>query len=83
MIKRITKPKPISLEDFCKDFTIIVTQSYKSTGGQWSKAEIEDSLFEANGESEKDALIKLSKKVSEKLIVIDGKMIRFPRLRCY
>ena len=85
MIKRITKPEPIALEDFCdeNDLTIIVTQNYLTTGGLWYKAEIQGSLFWKNDKSERDVLIRLAKEVSDKLIVIDGKMVRFPQLRCY
>ncbi len=85
MIKRITIPDPITLEDYCdkNDLTIILTKYRNEKGVQLCKAEIQGCICHEVRLSEKISLTKLAEFLSTKTIVISGRIHKFPILRCY
>ncbi len=85
MIKRITLPALITLEQFCdeNDLTIIVTDRVESEGDHWFYAEIQGSEYNRAGESEKIVLAKLARSINRDGLYIDGRVINVPMLRCY
>ncbi len=85
MIKRVTIPNLITLEDYCdeNDLTIILTSFKNEDGEPRVKAELQGSLFFYVAGNEWFALIELAKEFSNKIIVINGKIHKFPKLRCH
>ncbi len=85
MIKRIIIPDPITLIKYCdkNDLTIIITRYRNEFGNQFVRAEIQDSSHHEINGTEFMALIKLSEFLNNKTIVINGKIHKFPILRCY
>ncbi len=83
MIKRVRIPEVITLERFCdeNDLTIILT-SYKNVSGlDCVRAKISEP--ECVGSNEEMALRMLATQLSEKDKWINGRKVKFPRLRCY
>ena len=85
MIKRIKIPDPITLEAYCdkNDLTIILTSYHDKEGNPRVKAKLQGSSVFYVSEKEWFALVELAKKLSSKIIVINGKRHEFPILRCY
>ncbi len=85
MIIRIKIPDPITLEDYCdkNDLTIVLTSYKNEKGNRLHKAEIQGCMCHEIMGSEFKVLIKLAEYLSCKTIIINGKIHKFPILRCY